>query len=90
MRVHIWVHKDDMLKLSSESRWHIAKPASNDYVLISMTREEFLEISKPVDVFEPVPDIIKKYIENKGKDFNDFWNGCSPMEKEFIVRYCDF
>ena len=68
MRVHIWIHKDDIMKgVITEYHYQCPQPGWQNYVQISITSDEFvkLEDSELEERLETYPDFVEKHYKNK-------------------------
>ena len=67
MRVHIWIHKDDIMKgVITEHHYQCPQPGWQNYVQVSITSDEFvkLEDSELEENLETYPEFVKKHYKN--------------------------
>ena len=102
MKITIWVNKSDIVNGKITKHYNICPQGSNwpDYYQVTIDRDEFAQLlDRDMDYTypefvkmhydKPTPDIVKKYMNTSGGDFQEFWNSLTKEEQITITKYYD-
>tara|TARA_R110000824_G_scaffold257024_2_gene446011 strand:- start:157 stop:438 length:282 start_codon:yes stop_codon:yes gene_type:complete len=87
MKVIVWVHKDDIIIGEiRKHHFHCPQPGYSNYVQVSISVDEFVQLRDKQVEETPTPDIVKKHKTITGGEFPSFWANLSIEEKSQIQK----